>query len=48
MLVVFLICDASPEVHVAKACHLLAIDPMPWALWDIFAAAFKQRITPTT
>ncbi|GKA74491.1 hypothetical protein Tco_0780793 [Tanacetum coccineum] len=27
---------------------ILANAAMPCALWDIFAAAFKQRITPTT
>ncbi|GJY75664.1 putative NHL domain-containing protein [Tanacetum coccineum] len=32
----------------AKACHLLANAAMPCALWDIFAAAFNQRITPAT
>lgn len=40
--------DVSLVLPVAKACHLLAIDAMPWALWEILAAAFKQRIIPTT
>ena len=45
-----LCCDESVELepHVAKACHLLASDVIPWALWEIFVAACKQRIIPTT
>lgn len=38
--------DEDP--HVINACHLLASAAIPCALCEIFVAACKQRIIPTT
>lgn len=44
----FIIIDCAESEHVIQACHLLAIDAIPWALWVILAAECKQSTTPTT
>ena len=43
-----LIWVVSVDEHDIMACHLLATDAIAWALWDIFVAACRHKIIPTT